>query len=251
MLGFLANLVSWIWNGIQAVADAAVIALQWAYRGLRLFSGAIWDASGWFYQNILKPIGQILYRAYDRLRGLYEQFVQPVIDWLGKLSALLRQLYTTFVAPILSIIDGIQRVLQLLETFHIEWAKELDDALQSLEDKLSKPLQLAIQFINGIISRIETYVLTADNLFQRVTHMRTIVRDLNAIGNLHAWQLMNTLSDKQKAGPSGSQPLATADDQAQWLDNVFSGNDQATGLDVESSATLMEQLFDGSYSPAT
>jgi hypothetical protein len=242
-------LVQWVWNGLQVAADVAITLLQFAYRGLRAFGVAVWDASGWFYKNLLKPVGDFIHRAYDRLRGLYEQFVQPALNWLHDLSNLLRKIYSTFVAPILSLIDGVQRVLQLLELFHIQWAKELDQALQRLEDKLSQPLQLAIRFLNQIVNRVESYVLTADNLFQRVTHLRTFQRDLNAVLNLQSWRLMGTLTDKQKAGPAGAQPLAAADDHLQFMEDVYNGNDQATGIDADGALLLMEQIANGTYSP--
>jgi hypothetical protein len=245
MFAFIGLLAGWIWQGLQAVADYALIALTAAYQFIRAGLGAVWDAARWSYTTILKPIGEFLHRQYLWARELYKAFVQPVIDWLHRLSDLLRRLYTTFVQPILSAIDGVQRILGLLELFHIQWAQDLDDALQRLEDKISKPLQLAIQFLNRIASRIESYVLTADNLFQRVTHLRTIQRDLNPVLNMQWGRLLGTLTDKQRAGPVGPSDFVSADEHIQLMEDVFYGNDDATGIDVESALALMERAAAG------
>jgi hypothetical protein len=243
MWGWIVIFAGWVWDALQAAADYAIIALTYAYKFLKAGLGDVWGAAKWSYNSILKPIGNFLHAAYDRVKAVYDRFVQPAINWLHKVSNLLRKLYVTFVQPILSAIDGVQRLLQLLELFHIQWAKDLDDALERLEEKISRPLQLAIQFINSIVSRIEKYILTADNLFQRLTHMRTIQRDLNSITNMHLGGLIKTLDPhlvKDGVGPIG---LSSVDDDREYFRKIYDELDGTIATDGVGGTTTFRELY--------
>lgn len=237
-MAFIGAIISWVVGAFQVVSDAILTALVFAYHFLRAFAGDIWTAAKFSYQNILKPIGVWLDRVYQRAVALYAKFVQPVINWLDRVTATLRRIYMTVLAPILSTIDGLQRVLKLLELLHVAWAQQLDDELTALERKLSLPLQLAIQFINSITNRIESYVLTAENLFQRVTHLNTLRRDIGAVQNIGWNALMRNVAPRLSGWHQTPAKLAPLSDADAHLDSLVNGNGEAVGVDV--SAALQE-----------
>ncbi|MBZ5560170.1 MAG: hypothetical protein LAO77_23175 [Acidobacteriia bacterium] len=183
MFAFITTLVSWIWNGIQATADFMVTVLTVAYHVLRVAGTAVWDAAKWTWGTIIRPVGVFLEAAYTRLKTLYASIVAPVLDWTQRIVTTLKKLYATYVQPLMDAVDGVRRMLELLQLLHVQLAKQIDDALATLERKISAPLLLAIQTINVIDNRLESYVLTVDNLFQRATHLNSIRRDLNPILN--------------------------------------------------------------------
>jgi hypothetical protein len=240
MFGFLASLVSWIWDGFQAVSDAVVAGLVAAYHFLSAFAGAIWDAAKFSYQNILKPVGIWLDKMYQRAVLLYDQYVQPVIKWLDRVTAVIRKVYFTVLAPILSVIDGVKRMLALLALLHIQLAQKLEDELTALERKLSLPLQAAIQFLNGIINRVESYVLTAENLFQRVTHLGTLRRDLTAVQNIQWGSLLRNVPRALSAPAPARAPLAPIADADAILQNVVDGDGALVGIDVSAASQEFE-----------
>lgn len=242
MFGFLLSLVGWIWNGIQATYDAIVTALAAIVPILEAGVAALWSALQFVWNSVIKPIGAWLDRTWQRVVAAYQTYVQPYFDWLQRVVKFLRLLYTTFIQPILTIIDAFRSLLKLLELLHIQWAKELDDALAALENKLTKPLLLAIAAINGIVSRVESYVLTVENLFQRATMIGTVIRDNSRILNLQWSRLMGTLTDKQRAGPTGSADLATVDDHAAFLDAVVAGDAETTGIDFSGAEQFLDSL---------
>lgn len=243
MLEFLGLLVGWIWDGIQAAADYVVIALQYAYYALKAGLGAVWDAAKFAYNDILKPIGQFLKDAYDRLKSLYNSILKPILDWTKRITDALRKVYNTFVRPILSVIDGARKILTLLELLHVSWAKALDDALANLEHKITTPLQLAIQVINAIDSRIESYVLTADNLFRSVTLLGSIGRDLNPILNMQWNRMMDTLRPYKTDPPGGAAGLASIDEHLDLLGDALANDEVGAGIDVAGAVQfLSDQL---------
>lgn len=240
MWPFVIALVGWIWDGIQAAADYVVIALQYAYFALKAGLGAVWDAARFIYSDILKPIGEFLNDAYQRLKTLYDKLLKPVLDWATRLTKALRLVYTTFVQPILSALDGARKVLQLLELLHVAWAKQLDDALANLEHKIAAPLLLAIQVVNAIDSRIESYILTADNLFRRATLIGSIQRNLNSIANMQWNRGLSTLTPDMRHQWNGANLLADADEHVALLESALSDDDVGPGIDIPGAVQLLD-----------
>lgn len=243
MLAFFQQLFGWVQDGLQAAWDAIVVALQVAYALLKAGVGAIWDAAKWTYSNILKPIGQFVHDAYDRLKALYTSILKPILDWSKRITDALRRVYNTFIKPILSVIDSARKILQLLELLHVAWAKALDDALANLEHKITAPLLVAIQVINAIDSRIESYILTADNLFRRATLLGSIGRNLNSIANMQWNRALSTLDARGVEGPTGKDDLAPVDDHVQTLDDLLAGNYDAINVDVDSIVQALDDAL--------
>lgn len=240
MFELIGAVIGWIWNGIQALTTAIVYGLVAAYHFLAAFAGDIWSAAKWSYQTILKPVGLFVDKIYKRAVDLYDHYVQPAIDWLKRVTAVARKLYFTLLSPILATIDGVQKVLKLLELLHVQWAADLDKALAELERKLSLPMQKTIQFVNGLINRVESYVLTAENLFQRVTHLNTLRRDLGAVQNIQWNSLLRNVKGLRPSQLKPSDKLASVDAHLQLMEDVFNGNDEKTGIDVEQIYRLLD-----------
>jgi hypothetical protein len=242
MFAWLGALVGWIWNGLQAVSAAIVAALQVAVVLLKVAIGAVWSAARFLWTDLLKPIGQWLDAAYQRLRAFYESVIAPVKDWLDRIVATVRGIYDTLFRPILTAIDGLRRVLELLRLLHVQWAAQLDAELAALEDKIAKPILAIIQFVNGIQNTIDRYILTLDNLFQRVTMLGTIGRDLNPILNMQWGRLLGTLTPKQRAGPTGADDYHTVDELSTFLDAIVAGDDETSGVDTAGAIAYFEQV---------
>lgn len=240
MFELIGAVIGWIWNGIQAITTAIVYGLVAAWHFLAAFAGDIWSAAKWSYQTILKPIGLFVDKIYKRAVDLYDHYVQPAIDWLKRVTAVARKLYFTLLAPILSTIDGVQKVLKLLELLHVQWAADLDKALAELERKLSLPLQTAIHFVNGIINRVESYVLTAENLFQQVTHLNTLRRDLGAVQNIQWNSLLRNVKTELAKNPWKAATLAPPGHYDSILDAHLAGEANVDGVDVSA----LVQFFD-------
>jgi len=242
MFGFIVALAGWIWDAFQAVSDAVVVALVAAYHFLLSFGLAIWDAAKFTYQDILKPVALWLDKVYTRFAELYRKYVQPAIDWLDRVTKTLRKLYFTLLAPIFAVIDGVKKTLALLALLHVQFAQKLETELSDLERKLSLPLQLTIRFLNGLINRVESYVLTTENLFQRVTNLGTLRRDLTAVQNIQWGSLLRNLQGSQKPAVLKPDDAIEAEAPLQLMEDIFNGNDDATQIDVEGALSRMEQL---------
>lgn len=240
MWGIITGIASFIWGGIQAGFDAIVVALQWAANALKTGLLGAWSAVRFAWSDIIRPIGQAVDWAYDRLKTLYTAVIQPALAWLKRITAVVRSVYNTLLRPILNTIDHVRQVLQLLELLHVSFAAKLDAELADLERKLSLPLQLVIQVLNGISNRIESYVLTAENLFQRVTHLGSIGRDVQAIQNIHWGQWVSGLTDAQRATPATPGALAPVDDHVALLQSALTDDTVGDGIDIAGAVALLQ-----------
>jgi hypothetical protein len=222
MWAWIGLIVGWIWTGIQATYDVLVTALLWAFRAAKAFGLLAWDAGKFVWSNIVKPVFEIL-KAYAKiLKDFYTNYVKPLQDWLKRISKMLRTIYDTYFKPVLDVIDAARKTLQLLELLHVEWAKALDQYLLKLEQKIAAPILEAIQFVNALDSRIDNYVLTIEHLFQRVTLLKTIERDVKPLLNIQ-WATMLRGLSQAVSGPRTGAPDAKSADEwhaqfEEWLD---------------------------------
>lgn len=245
MWAAIIAVVSVIWDAVQAAADYVIISLAYAYQALKSFAGFIWDAARFTYQDILKPIGQWLHDGYERLKAIYDRVIAPVVKWANRLTCAIRKVYRVYFQPVLSAIDGIRRLLELLALLHVPFAQQLDDVLKALEAKITGPIQLVIGVINGLVNRIESYVLTVDNLFRRATLIGSIGRNLNSIVNMHWNRAFSTFTEKQGEGPVGMDDYTPVDERLQLFDSITAGDDANTGIDVEAALVNFEAYARG------
>lgn len=243
MFAFLGALVGWIVDGFKIAESAIVAFLVGAYNVLKVFAGAIWDGAKFFYTDILKPIGVWLDKAYDRLKTFYEKVIAPVQKWLQRITTQLRKIYNTYVQPVLSTIDGLRKTLELLKLLHVQWAAQLDAELAALEAKIAKPLLWAIQVINTIDSTISKYILTVDNLFQRVTHLKTIQRDVDAVRNIQWNRALSGFNSRQRTPDTPFPPLAAASDHLATFDAVLLDDGSGSGLNIADAEAAFDAMF--------
>jgi phage-related protein len=239
--GFLA-VIGVVWDAIQTVADYAILALTYAWQFLKAFAGDIWTAAKYVYTDILKPVGEFLHRAYDRLKAIYDKVVAPIERWARRITNAVRGVYNAYFRPILSAIDGVRRVLELLTLLHVQWASQLDKALADLEQKISAPVQEVIGVINHWVNRIESFVLTADNLFRRATLIGSIQRDLNSITNLSWNRSLRSVQHKYTVDDVKEEALMGADEFVQFFDAVADEDEEGTGVDFSAARDVFESM---------
>lgn len=242
MWGAILGVLGFVWQGVQAGIDAIVVALQWAAGALKTGLLGAWQAVRFTWSDIIKPVGQWLAAAYDRLKALYTTVIKPALDWLKRVTDAIKRVYNTLLKPILSTIDNVRKVLQLLELLHVGFAAKLDAELADLERKLSLPLQLVIQEFNKLTNRVESYVLTIENLFTRVTHLGSIGRDLKAIQNMHWGAWSASLGAALTGTPPAPATLAPTSDHAAVFDAVIAGDDAGAGFSVGAALDLFDTV---------
>ena len=243
MWAWIVVILQGIWDAVQAVGDVVVTALVWLYHALKIFAGAIWDAGKFTWNNIVKPVGQFLNRVYEKLKAFYDRVIKPVHAWLMRVSKALRCIYNTYFAPILTAIDALRKALKLLELLHVDWAKKIDDELGRLEQKLSAPIQVAIQFINRIISRIDAFILLPNNLFHRVTLLKSMGRDIAHTFNMswnHAFHFMPEPTPGFPPGGHGRKPI---EEHEQYFEGLLSEEEPDPESVAGKGLALLERLL--------
>ncbi len=240
MFGWILGFFGFIWNGIQAGFDAIVAALEWSVGALKGGLLAAWRAVRFAWDDVLKPVGRWLDDAYQRLRQAYTDVIKPGLDWLQRVTDALRRVYATFLQPILSTIEQVRRILKLLELLHVQFAAQLDAALGKLEQKLSLPLQLVISEFNKLTSRVEGYVLTADNLFVRVTQLQSIGRDIQAIRNISWNYVIKGIPPEKKKKPDALPALTPAAAHVDTFDQSLTDDTIGDGIDMAGAVALFD-----------
>ena len=242
MFAWIVTIGEWIWNGIQVGIDAIVVALQFAARVLKTGLLGAWSAVRFTWSDIIRPLGQILDDAYHGLEGLYKNVIRQALDWLTRVTRAVRSVYNTILRPIVNTFERLRQITQLLELLHVPFAAKLDRELADLERRIITPLRLVIQEFNHLVNRVESYVLTVENLFQRVTHLGSIARDLNAIQNFHWRAWAQSLSPTWTATPNPPAQLKSTTDHVALFDAVVAGDDEGSGLNVTGSLALFDQV---------
>jgi hypothetical protein len=196
-LFFLAEL---IWNGIQAVGQAVLVALAWSVNALwilvraagnailevgkdaiKAFRGA-WTFMRALYDDVLKPAWQKFWKFVDWARHTLERLFGPIVKWLQRVRAELLKFYEKWVRPILDTIDLSRKVLHILSKLHIEWATKLDAKLGAVSDWISQRFLEVLGKVNDVINVVNR-VVTADGLFQRLALVKSIERDAHYVFN--------------------------------------------------------------------
>lgn len=225
-IGIVLAIASVIWDGIQAAADVAMIALQWLVHALWImvaslahtvsegfwlaakFAGKALDYIKVAWDRALKPF---LNWAYKKLYAL-EQWVKlklaPVLQFLERVKAAIDQIYKGFVKPIVDTIEFLRALNRVLEAFHITVLAKLDEVLQQIEQRLEDPflwVRAKITWVENWIDRIVTF----DGLFQRITLLASMAKHAPEWLNIGAnFRHRPLTSDEAGALARGSQVTA-------------------------------------------
>ena len=151
--------------------------------------GAIVAALGLFGRFIGRSFGP-LFRAlgnmWTRLLRFIDKLFGPIINFLMRIRDWVQRFYQRFIRPIVDAIEIARRVLRLLSLFGMDWAKKLDEKLYTIEQYFTAPIEFLTAKINEALGWINR-IVTLDGLLQRVTLIKSLVRDANALANIW-WQ---------------------------------------------------------------
>lgn len=242
MWGWIVTIAGWVWGGIQATIDATVIALQWAVGALWAFATSVynglvavgttvfqgfqkaWDFLKLTYEDVLKPAWSKFWTLFDRVGRWLKDTFGPVLRFLNTVRNDILKFYAKWIRPILDIIDATRGVLRVLEALHIEWAQALDNALGSIESWVNEQLQKILGPLNQIIGLVNR-VVTADGLFQRVAHIRTLERDVLYASRVFTNARMRALTDDDRYAVTRSAETHSVPDVTADIEKHFASGD--------------------------
>jgi hypothetical protein len=194
MWGFLVGVVGSLLGFFNTAIDAVVASLVWAVGALQagailLWNGIkgaldlarvgfvkVWDFLKPLYDDILKPAWETFWRWFDKLRTWLNNTFGPLLKWLIKLRAELLNFWKTYIRPWLDLIDVTRKILRTLASLGLTWARALDQRLGAIEDAIEAPFRFVLGKLNEIIGIVNN-VITLDGLIQRVSLLRSVVRD--------------------------------------------------------------------------
>jgi len=196
---FIVSLAGLVFKGLQVGVKIALTALQWSVKALWAFAVAVqnvavgvgkavvtgfkkaWDFMRLTYDHVLKPAWQKFWKFVDWAHDTLKRIFGPVLSFLERVRKWVLEFYDAYVRPILDIIGFARRVLRVLATLGIDWAKALDRKLADLEAKIQAPFQFVIGKLNEITNFINR-IVDANGLFQRLTLIRSLERDMRYVG---------------------------------------------------------------------
>lgn len=170
-----------------------------------------------FLQRVFAKLYDMLANLVQRFARVLDRIFGPIIHFLDKVKFHLKRFYDKVLRPIIDTIEFVRSILRLLELFHIDWAKKLDQQLLTLEQWVLAPYEFLVSKINEIANWVNR-IVTLDGLLQRVTLMQSLLRDVAYTNNLW-WN-------------SQSRPLSPSDISS------------SKGVDIHMTAAESEAAFD-------
>jgi hypothetical protein len=133
----------------------------------------VWSLLCRFWTDVLKPLLVKVAKLIDQFRKWLEHIFKPLIDFVTKIRTWLQRIYKDVLRPILDIIDAFRLFLRGLGALGVDWAKELDQQLGRLEQKLTAPLLLAIKTVNEILGVLDR-IMTLDGIFTKLIWLQSL-----------------------------------------------------------------------------
>jgi hypothetical protein len=183
--------------------------------------------------------------AFDKLKKL-EQYLKdkfgPILHYLKVLKDHINDIYKRFIRPIIDTIEFIRQLNRVLNVFHIHVFDKLDATLQQLERRLEAPFEWVQQHITELMNLVDR-VMTVDGLFQRLTLLRSLVRDAQGLTNV--W--WNSQSRSRNLPPryhpiEAPEPLTPAEIAAAYEAYVNRGDGDFSESADRFSALVLEEL---------
>lgn len=276
MFGLIIGVISGIWDAFQGGVAAAVAAL-WATvsaigatlaaLGVTLWKviGQVWGFVRPMWDNVVKPLiddvgkavwstlksvySDILKPAWDkfnslvtRLHGWLQTKFAPILKWLTTARKYVQGIYDTFVKPVVDVIDVAKQALNILAQLGVAWAKQLEQDLSELEAKIEEPFNYVEGKLNELINWVNQ-IVDLDGLFQRVTLLNSLVRDVN-----NEWRILINSVDGgdvgQKLESYHTAITGTTVDVAQQraVDAITTGGGDDGPLTDEMAQTWMNYI---------
>jgi hypothetical protein len=145
----MVNVTNALWNAIKALGGV----VHATARGAGALAKVIHD----IWHKGIKPVLDHIKEIGQRISKIIDKVLKPYLLWMQRMRKLILDIYVKIVLPILNLIQGIRKALALLRLAHVPFAKKLDERLQRLEAKITRPIQVLLQRVNdhgGIINEI-------------------------------------------------------------------------------------------------
>lgn len=211
------------------VGASAISVLSDVVRGAQALLSLVVSGVKALWTDVLHPIIGWVDTAVTRIRTWLGNTFGPVFSFLRSVRDAVTGVYNRFLRPILDAIDFVHQLDQLLQVFHINVLKGLDNTLQSVEQRIDGVMTWIYGKLNDI-SNVLTTIITADGFFQRYTLLRSLARDVN-----YHWRLLANTGRRPLSEAEGYRITRAAmiptipkviDDTAAWLaDPTLPDND--------------------------
>jgi hypothetical protein len=206
-LGFLLSAISWIIGAFQTVGSAVatalsavvsylVTAVSWLTGRLASVitsSGTIfaktWDGLRRVWTNVLRPVILWTDKAFTRVETWLTRTFGPAFKYLRLVRNTLDHVFTRFLRPVFDTVSFVRQFNRVLHVVHIHVLDGVTSTLMSIEQRLDAALFFLYGKINELTNWINV-IVTADGLFQQVTLLRSLERDL-----VYSWRMMVNARD--------------------------------------------------------
>ncbi len=168
-----------------------------------------------FIAKVVRKIYDVIKNVVERIARMLAKIFGPILRYLKSIRFTLKQIYDNVIRPILDFIDKVQAVLRILQLFGVDWAKKLDVKLQQIEEYVLAPYEFLVTKLNEISNWINR-IVTLDGLFQRVTLLNSLLRDVGYTNNL--W--WNSNARPENAIPPGKPGSPTGADGAKVISEM-------------------------------
>jgi hypothetical protein len=198
VIGFIWSALQTAWQVTSTVISFALrwtlLSLRWAITNLgkgvalglsraAIFTakvvGLVWRGLRYVFTGVF----QVLSKAFTSLVSLLHRVLDPVLGFLNRVRGWVLGIYNDWVKPILDAIDIARRIFRILGQLGLDWAAAIDRALGRLQAKISFPFTFVIAKLNEAIGWINK-IVTLDGLVQRLTLMRSLIRDVALVDRL-------------------------------------------------------------------
>jgi hypothetical protein len=182
------------WLAGQAVTIAVTVAQvaimiatavgQFALLAAGVFA-RVFGFLGQFWSGVLRPFIVWSWDLFNRFAGWLQRTFAPIIKFLNDVRAEVQKIYDKWLRPVFDTISVVRQTLQILATLRVPFARALDQKLAQLESALLAPILELYRLLNEAQNWINR-IVTLDGLLQRVTLLRSVVRDIYSVAGI--WQ---------------------------------------------------------------
>lgn len=205
-----------VWHATRIVGTALY---RFAINLGGIFS-KVYGVLGDFWRGVLRPFITYVWRNIERLQKWLKDTLGPALKFIDSVRQRVLEIYDRYFRPIFDTIEVVRRTLQLLAALRLDWARELDRKLAEIEDRLLWPIREAMFRLNQVTEWINR-IVTLDGLFQRLTLLRSVGRDIGRIAAIWHQAHSRPLTDEERrsdpAAPGLKPPEQVAADFRAYL----------------------------------
>lgn len=174
----------------RALVNYAVQGAQIDGRGSNIFEG-IWG-------KVLGPLINAIATLFRSVHDTLANWLGPLLKLIQRIQDIIKRIYNVWLRPILRVIDTVRGFLRILELFHIKWAQTVDDALGTLERKLTAPILLALSKLNELSNWVNR-IVNLNGIFQRATLLQSLAHNVDGLTKIW-WNAQNRNAELYNGG---------------------------------------------------